>query len=662
MKDKVIEAKYFLKKLLANFLPRWVILFIDLFIVGVAFITLWYFRSTLSNLDFDHFSVKLLMVILIYSITSIIFKTYRGIVRYSTWTDFKKIGLSAIVATLMYSLVMLVINYSNNIFGISFSFSYMFPLMLGLMVLGGQLAMRVVVKSIFDNLEQQRTFQRKRIFILGSDYESVLLAKSLIDDINNPYEPVALLSTNHSLTGKNIGNLPIISLKKGLRYQMDVYRVNTMLLFKSQIEKMPREFYDNCILEGLELLVVSMFTRFENGNGEEHATSQIDKIRIEDLLGRNTIVMDRDNLAPYFNNKTILVTGAAGSIGSEIATQLTYFNCKQIILLDQAETPLNDLYLTLIAKNTNIIITPVIGSVSSMRKMRQVFECAHPEVIFHAAAYKHVPMMEAHPSASVITNVQGTKVVADLAVEFGVERFVMISTDKAVNPTSVMGATKRAAEIYIQSLHHKLQEEGLSNPIQFITTRFGNVLGSSGSVVPIFKKQIENGGPVTVTHRDITRYFMTIPEACSLVLEAGCMGHGGEIYIFDMGEAVKIYDLAEKMIRLSGKTPGKDIKIVETGLRPGEKLYEELLICGENTLPTYHCKLWIAKVKRYKYSYTASKIDELNSIARQWIYPLEVVKKLKALIPEYTSQNSPKYEEIDKENHLRDEQIQYIEK
>lgn len=661
MGNTLNEIRVSLKRLLKNFLPRWVVLFVDLFIVAVVFAALWYFMDTVSAIKFEHFWIKLIITLLIYSTTSIIFKTYHGIVRYSTWIDFKKIAISAIVATMIYVLLIIAVDYNGHEADIRFRFTFFFPAILGIMVVGGQLAMRVVVKSVFDNLEETFPMQKKRIFILGSDYESVLLAKSLLEDKNNPYQPVALVSTNNSITGKSIGDIPIISLKKGLPFLMESYKVSTLLLFKSQIENMPREFYDKCIVEGLELLVVSMFTKFENGDGVEKAAPQIDKIKIEDLLGRNAIVMDKDKLAPFFNDKTILVTGAAGSIGSEIATQLMGFNCKRIVLLDQAESPLNDLYLNLTAKNTGINITPVIGSVSSMRKMRQVFECSHPQVIFHAAAYKHVPMMEAHPSASVITNVQGTKVVADLAVEFGTERFVMISTDKAVNPTSVMGATKRAAEIYVQSLHHKLQEENPSNSIQFITTRFGNVLGSNGSVVPIFKRQIEKGGPVTVTHKEITRYFMTIPEACSLVLEAGCMGHGGEIYIFDMGEAVKIYDLAEKMIRLSGKVPGKDIKIVETGLRPGEKLYEELLCKEESTLPTYHRKVRIAKVKRYKYSYTAARIDELNSIAREWIHPMEVVRKLKALIPEYTSQNSPKYEEIDRLNHIRDEKIQYIE-
>jgi FlaA1/EpsC-like NDP-sugar epimerase len=347
------------------------------------------------------------------------------------------------------------------------------------------------------------------------------------------------------------------------------------------------------------------------------------------------------------------------------------FNCKRVILVDQAESPLNDLWLELKGLGTNVEIKPVVANVTHKERMRQIFQCANPAVVFHAAAYKHVPMMEIHPSTAVVTNVLGTKVCADLAAEIGVSRFIMISTDKAVNPTNVMGATKRAAEIYIQSLALRLtnqaqaqdQAQATTKPTtKFITTRFGNVLGSNGSVVPLFKRQIEKGGPVTLTHRDITRFFMTIPEACSLVLEAGCTGHGGEIYVFDMGEAVKIYDLAQKMIRLSGKIPNKDIHIVETGLRPGEKLYEELLATTENTIPTYNKKIMIAKVRRYKYEFISPTIDELVDTAIKYDLSKEVVWRLKLLIPEFKSQNSDYCcidHEIDKNTNLNEAYAQY---
>lgn len=356
--------------------------------------------------------------------------------------------------------------------------------------------------------------------------------------------------------------------------------------------------------------------------------------------------MDKEAIRDQFDGQNILITGAAGSIGAEIARQVVQFHCKRVILVDQAETPLNDLWLELEGMETGVEIKPVMSNVSNKERMRQVFQCAQASLVFHAAAYKHVPMMEYHPSTAVVTNVQGTKNCADLALEYGVKRFVMVSTDKAVNPTNVMGATKRAAEIYIQSL--ALENQDNPNATKYVTTRFGNVLGSNGSVVPLFRRQIEKGGPVTITHRDITRYFMTIPEACSLVLEAGCMGNSGEIYIFDMGDAVKIYDLAQKMIRLSGKIPGKDIEIKEVGLRPGEKLYEELLANTEDTLPTYHKKIMIAMVRKYPLGQTGPKIDHLIDTALNYDTPHEVVKKLKLMIPEFRSVNS-QYCQLDNE-------------
>jgi len=317
-----------------------------------------------------------------------------------------------------------------------------------------------------------------------------------------------------------------------------------------------------------------------------------------------------------------------------------------VILLDQAETPLNDLWLELQGEKVLMPVKPIIGNVANPVKMRQVFDIARPNIVFHAAAYKHVPMMEFHPSAAVATNLGGTKILADLSIEYGVNRFVMISTDKAVNPTNVMGASKRAAEIYIQSLFLEQLRNGAKDTTQFVTTRFGNVLGSNGSVVPLFKRQIARGGPVTVTHRNVIRYFMTIPEACSLVLEAGCTGQGGEIYLFNMGDAVRIYDLAEKMIRMAGKEPHKDIKILEIGLREGEKLYEELLAKTEETRPTYNSNILIANVRPYDYREILPQIEDLVTQANLYVYPIEVVRKLKKLIPEFKSQNS-KYAQLD---------------
>jgi FlaA1/EpsC-like NDP-sugar epimerase len=373
-------------------------------------------------------------------------------------------------------------------------------------------------------------------------------------------------------------------------------------------------------------------------NGEL-SFKQIKKINIEELLERDAIKLDEDNISKQVKNKTVLVSGAAGSIGSEIVRQLIKYKPSKIILLDQSESPLYEMEMELAEKCKKEQYEIVIGDVRNKDRMQNLFKTLKPQIVFHAAAYKHVPMMENNPSESIFTNVLGTKVMADLSVEFGVEKFVMISTDKAVNPTNVMGASKRVAEIYTQSL-------GKKSKTKFITTRFGNVLGSNGSVIPRFRQQIEKGGPITITHPDITRYFMTIPEACQLVLEAGAMGTGGEIFIFDMGSSVKIIDLAKKMIKLSGLTLDKDINIVVTGLRPGEKLFEELLNDKEKTMPTHHAQIMIAKVKEYDLDAVAKDIDALISMFGSQNNN-EIVTKMKNIVPEYISNNS-EYEKLDK--------------
>jgi FlaA1/EpsC-like NDP-sugar epimerase len=382
--------------------------------------------------------------------------------------------------------------------------------------------------------------------------------------------------------------------------------------------------------------------------------NQIQKIKIEDLLEREPIKINDDHILSQTKGKRILVTGAAGSIGSEIASQLGKYEPQMIILCDQAESPLHNLQLDLQDEFPNQVYHTYIADVRSTKRMQLLFDTFKPHYVYHAAAYKHVPMMENHPLEAVQTNVMGTKNLADLAVEFQVEKFVFVSTDKAVNPTNIMGATKRIAEIYVQSLNNHLENSlGATVHTKFITTRFGNVLGSNGSVIPRFRDQIQKGGPVTVTHPEITRYFMTIPEACRLVLEAGTMGQGGEIFVFDMGKSVKIVELAKKMIRLSGFKPNEDIEIKFTGLRPGEKLYEELLNDLENTLPTHHEKIMIAKVRENNYDIVSMKIGELQQrLATQ--NKNEVVYQMKIIVPEFKSKNSI-YEQLDKEIELSNE-------
>ncbi|MEO1712617.1 MAG: nucleoside-diphosphate sugar epimerase/dehydratase, partial [Bacteroidota bacterium] len=398
-----------------------------------------------------------------------------------------------------------------------------------------------------------------------------------------------------------------------------------------------------CLEHQVKVLNIPPVSQWING---ELSFSQIRKVRIEDLLERDPIQLDQAEIEAQIRGKAVLITGAAGSIGSELVRQVIQYHPKCLVLLDQAETPLYEIELSLRSKYHFSNFEIILGDVRNQWSMQRIFDQHRPDVIYHAAAYKHVPMMENHPSEAILTNVYGTKVLADLAQKYESKKFVLVSTDKAVNPSSVMGASKRIAEIYVQSLDRSLAQEKKSP--KFVTTRFGNVLGSNGSVIPLFKKQIRAGGPITITHPEMTRYFMTIPEACQLVMEAGAMGKGGEIFVFDMGKSIKILDLAKRMIRLSGLELGKDIHITFTGLRPGEKLYEELLNQAETTLPTHHKKIMIAKVREYPFTEVAGKIDALLELIKEQNEE-RTVRAVKALVPEFKSQNSI-YEKFDRES------------
>ena len=648
MKGLLNSLRLYLRQILHNYAPRWIIFAIDLAIVAVSFVLLWIFRNTFAPDRGTHFYFKLTLFLSIYSVAAIIFKTYRGVVRYSSVHDLANISAAALFSSITYLLFGFAAHNSLFLTRYTGEFNLWFPVIIGFLVISGQLIFRFSIKTAFDYLEGNLAVNRKRVFIFGAGQESVKLASYILSEKSIPYKPVAFISMEKSSDGKKVLGLPILYMNGELSDHMANHNSASMLINKTDLDRISKEIYDKCIIEGMELLSVSSFIPF---TGADNKLPQIEKIRIEDLLGRNTIELDKRVMADHFAGKVVLVTGAAGSIGSEICRQLLNFHCRKLVMIDQAETPLNDIWMELTARKSQTELKPIIANVSIYTRMKQIFECAKPDVVFHAAAYKHVPMMEIHPSTAVITNVLGTKICAQLSIENEVKRFVMISTDKAVNPTNVMGASKRAAEMYVQALYRKHQTDNKPEKTAFITTRFGNVLGSNGSVVPLFRRQIEQGGPVTVTHRDIVRYFMTIPEATSLVLEAGCTGQGGEIFVFDMGRQVKIYELAEKMIHLSGKVPGKDIQIVETGLRPGEKLYEELLADSENTIPTFHPKLLIAVVKEYDYNNIVPQIDEVIDTAWQFIYPQEVVRQLKLLIPEYKSNNSHN-QEIDKEIEL----------
>lgn len=480
-----------------------------------------------------------------------------------------------------------------------------------------------------------------------------MLRKAISDDPQSDVRITAFLADTNAHAGKSIEGLPVYASRKGQLFKMvKEGKISLLLIPNDHLDAAHlNELVEECIALNIKvqkIIPVSQWTE-----GSINNSVQLKDINIEDLLERSVISIKNQQLSKELKGKSILVTGAAGSIGSEIVRQLVNYEPSVIVLCDKAESPLHELELEMSEKSVNVPIIPFIGDVCDKVRMQQLFEIYEPSIVYHAAAYKHVPMMEKNPSVAVMNNVLGTKVVAELSVEYNAEKFVMVSTDKAVNPTNVMGASKRIAEIFSQSynnyLNEKYQKLGPvygTPPTRFITTRFGNVLGSNGSVIPRFKQQLEKGGPLTVTHPDITRYFMTIPEACQLVLEAGAMGQGGEIFVFDMGKPMKIAELARKMISMTGKEPGKDIQIVYTGLRPGEKLYEELLNNAENTLPTYHEKIMIAKVRASDFTEVNEQINQLIATAKEH-YLTPTVARMKVLVPEFISKNSA-YEELDK--------------
>ena len=452
------------------------------------------------------------------------------------------------------------------------------------------------------------------------------------------------MDKNNQNASKRMLDLPILILRKKLPALMrSVAAEGVIIADKSLSKEEQLIIVDQCLEFNYRVYTVPLISDWEN---QKEISQKVKNIQIEDLLERKPIVLDSKSISKQLKDKTVLITGAAGSIGSEIVRQVLGFNPKMVIILDHAETPLHNLCLETLALGSEAKIIAVIADVRSKKALEKVFKNYNPHVVFHAAAYKHVPLMEENPSQAIQTNIKGTKNLADLSCKYHVKKFVMVSTDKAVNPSNVMGASKRIAEKYVQSLFLKNQRENNEGSTKFITTRFGNVLGSNGSVVPLFTKQIAEGGPVTITHQDIIRYFMTIPEACQLVLEAGAMGNGGEIYIFDMGKPVKIIDLAKKMIKLAGFIPDKEIKIKIVGLRPGEKLYEELLNDTSKTLPTYHNKIMIAQEIQDEYENLHIEIDELIGIA-DFYDNEDIVTKMKKIVPEFKSMNST-FEVLDK--------------
>lgn len=501
---------------------------------------------------------------------------------------------------------------------------------------------RLFVKQLFSFFWKKER-KSENILIYGTN-KSAQMARQIIEDhTNNKYKVIGYLDDNKKHVGKVVNGTKIFDARSDLDMLIKTRNVKELIISERNLSiERKNELVDLCLINSIKVRIVPPVEHWVKG---ELSLNQIKDINIEELLERDSIKLDNFNVTQELKGKKVMVTGAAGSIGSEIVRQVLYYNPELIVLVDQAESDLFEVENELKLKKGTLKIYPVIADITSNERMEGIFKEYEPQIIFHAAAYKHVPMMEKNPIEAVHCNINGTKILADLAVKYSTEKFVMISTDKAVNPSNVMGASKRIAEMYVQSLNNYLIEKN-PDATKFITTRFGNVLGSNGSVIPVFKKQIDQGGPITVTHPEITRFFMTIPEACQLVLEAGAMGEGGEIFVFDMGKSIKIIDLAKKMIQLSGLEAGRDIEIVFTGLRSGEKLYEEILSSHENTLPTYHHKILIAKTREEPYNNVKRDIQLLvNSV--QDHDELKLVGIMKYIVPEFKS-NSSKFESLDK--------------
>lgn len=617
-----------------DYLPRWIIFCIDISIVVFANIfSYWTFKflhiSFYNTLD-PIFRYGL--VVLINGFFFLFFKTYSGILRHSTFID----GIKLLYSTMFSFIVLVLINYSS--FFITGKKIYVIPaLFINLAITFSVLFLfRIFVKFVFENFMIEKNKSKLiNTLIYGADANAISVVNALNSEKPLKFRVLGFIDKDNQNTSKRILDVPILNSKRKISIIMRSVNAEALIISDKSLTKQQKlDIVEDCLEYNFKVFTVPSITNWED---KKEIANKITNFKIEDLLERNPIVLDTKLISKQLKNKTILISGAAGSIGSEIARQVINFNPRKIIILDQAETPLHHLKLEMDSLITEIKIKTVICDIRNKEALNQVFLKYKPHVVFHAAAYKHVPLMEENPAQAIFVNVMGTKHTTDLAVEHGVESFVMISTDKAVNPSNVMGASKRIAEKYVQSLFFNSNNNQKST--KFITTRFGNVLGSNGSVVPLFKNQIASGGPITITHPDIIRYFMTIPEACQLVLEAGSMGNGGEIFIFDMGKPVKIIDLANKMIRLAGLIPDRDIEIKIVGLRPGEKLYEELLNDTSKTLPTHHEKIMIAEELKDDFESLMITITELIAVAHTYNSE-DIVSKMKLIVPEFISMNS----------------------
>ena len=632
-----MEHKIFHRYLSSKVLPIWTILLIDVLIIVfsslLAYVLRYDFRSIfLESSTIDKTIVWTLIVNLVFFR---VFRTYSSVLRFSSFIDIMRIFVSLTVsyALLMVSSVFLSGYVHTNLAPVSVLF------MAYIISFAMMACSRVAVKTFYEllNFDGSRS---ANVFIYGAKEAGVNIAKALRVNLRNHYRLRGFIADEPELINKVMMGVKVFPNDESLIEVLNERDVHTIIISPAKMEELKKsDMADRLLANNIKMMTAPPLSEW---NGQTLNRTQLKEIQIEDLLQRNPIEIDIHKVASHLEGKRVMITGAAGSIGSEIMRQVASFNPYKLILIDQAETPLHDIRLELQDRWRDIDSETIIADISNATRMENIFREYKPQYIFHAAAYKHVPMMEDNVSESIQINVFGTRTLADLAVKYGAEKFVMISTDKAVNPTNVMGCSKRICEIYVQSLAKKLQKDG-GHVTQFITTRFGNVLGSNGSVIPRFRDQIQRGGPVTVTHPEIIRYFMTIPEACRLVLEAGSMGNGGEIYIFDMGKPVKIVDLAKRMISLSGRT---DVKIEFTGLRHGEKLYEELLNVKELTKPTYHEKIMIANVREYDYDEVKERIQNLIDVSYTYDQ-MKIVAAMKDIVPEFISKNSC-FEALDK--------------
>ena len=624
--------------------PRWIILLLDMLIVMVSFIA----TVVADSYSIGHMSpsttvlTNAFIVFAVYFAVTYLSKSYTCVIRLSVIEDLYRIFMAIAFSTL----ILFLINVGKTIITGTPFLKYWDILVIGALSFSLMMIERLCIKYLYMRMNSA-TEGRKRVLVLGTSFGSVFLANALKGEVGGKYLPVGLLSIKSGPESSEINGFKVYRFDP--TSMSDLFERDNIegLIFDSKSNNlMSSGFADFFIKNDILLLAMNKVAEFEQEkDSDKNISTFIKEVQIEDLLGRDPIVLNNPLVSQHIKGSCVLITGACGSIGSEIVRQVADYGASKIVLFDQAETPMHDIALEMKKDHPRAKIELFMGDVRNRERLEEAFSSFRPRYVFHAAAYKHVPMMEINPTEAILANVKGTRNVADMALKYNVYKFVMISTDKAVNPTNVMGCTKRLAEIYCQSLFFDAKKQGKKT--QFITTRFGNVLGSNGSVIPLFRKQIAAGGPVTVTHKEIIRYFMTIPEACSLVLEAGCMGSGGEIYIFDMGEPVRIYDLARRMISLAGLKPDVDIKIEEIGLRPGEKLYEELLNDKERTTATVNRKIMIAKVKTYDYNDVCKNIDRIIELAASGNVH-DMIYAMKEFVPEYKSQHS-RFESIDKE-------------